>query len=109
MMIDLIERLGYPVLLVARRSLGTINHTLLSIEALHKRDIKVVGIILSRMSPESGPEEEFTPRDLSRLVEEIPVVEFPFLDEQVRKDPERIARAMAAIWPTDLLNRWVGA
>lgn len=33
-----------PVILCARTGLGTINHTLLSIEALEKRDIKLHGI-----------------------------------------------------------------
>ncbi len=33
-----------PVILCARTGLGTINHTLLSVEALHKRDIPIYGI-----------------------------------------------------------------
>lgn len=33
-----------PLILCARTSLGTINHTLLSIEALHHRDIPLLGI-----------------------------------------------------------------
>ncbi len=47
MMIDLIQRLGLPVVLVARSTLGTINHTLLSLEALRRRDIPVAGVIMS--------------------------------------------------------------
>ena len=34
-----------PVILCARTGLGTINHTLLSIEALYKRDIPIYGIV----------------------------------------------------------------
>lgn len=33
-----------PVVLVARTALGTINHTLLSIEALRARDVAIVGV-----------------------------------------------------------------
>lgn len=44
---DLIQKLNYPVILVARSELGTINHTLLSIEHLRKRNIKILGIILN--------------------------------------------------------------
>lgn len=46
-MIDLIDHLKVPVILVARGTLGTINHTLLSIEALRKRNIKLLGVIFS--------------------------------------------------------------
>jgi dethiobiotin synthase len=46
LMIDLIARLGLPVVVVARTTLGTINHTLLTLEALRGRDIEVAGIVL---------------------------------------------------------------
>lgn len=46
LMIDLIARLGLPVVLVARSGLGTINHSLLSIEALRRRGLEPAGIIL---------------------------------------------------------------
>lgn len=47
MMIDLIQKLNIPVILVARTSLGTINHTLLSLNALRERRIPILGIILN--------------------------------------------------------------
>lgn len=47
LMIDLIARLRLPVVLVARTSLGTINHTLLSLEALRARGLPVVGVVLN--------------------------------------------------------------
>ncbi len=45
--IDIISHLKIPVILVARSQLGTINHTLLSIEAMRKRDLEIFGIIMS--------------------------------------------------------------
>ncbi len=47
MVIDLIAKLGLPVILVCRSTLGTINHTLLSIEALCQRHIPIAGIVLN--------------------------------------------------------------
>lgn len=47
LMIDLAQALGLPVLLVASTKLGTLNHTLLSLEALHARQMPVAGIILN--------------------------------------------------------------
>ncbi|MBO6621149.1 MAG: dethiobiotin synthase [Balneola sp.] len=45
--LDVIERLKLPVLLVARSSLGTLNHTLLSLEALRDRGIEVFAVVLN--------------------------------------------------------------
>ncbi len=47
LVIDLIVQLGLPAILVCRTGLGTINHTLLSLEALRARNIPVAGVILS--------------------------------------------------------------
>jgi dethiobiotin synthetase len=42
--IDVFARWGFPVVLCARTALGTINHSLLSIEALRHRNIALLGI-----------------------------------------------------------------
>lgn len=42
---DLFARWGLPVVLVARTGLGTINHSLLSIEALNARAVPLLGIV----------------------------------------------------------------
>lgn len=44
LMIDLFARWGKPVILCARTALGTINHSLLSIEALRARGVPIAGI-----------------------------------------------------------------
>ena len=46
LMIDLIARLGIPVLLVARSGLGTINHTLLSLAELRRRGLGPAGVVM---------------------------------------------------------------
>lgn len=46
MMADLIKALSLPVLVVARSTLGTINHTLLTLEALAGRGLRVAGIVM---------------------------------------------------------------
>jgi dethiobiotin synthetase len=45
--IDQVKVWNLPVVLVARSGLGTLNHTLLSIEALENRNIKVATLILN--------------------------------------------------------------
>jgi len=44
-MADLFSRWQVPVVLVARTALGTINHTLLSIEAMRARHIPIAGVV----------------------------------------------------------------
>ena len=45
LIIDLIKMTGAKPIIAARAGLGTINHTLLTIEALHKRHIKPLGVV----------------------------------------------------------------
>lgn len=47
LIVDLIAHLQLPVVLVVRNYLGSINHTLLSIEALKQRNIPLLGLIYS--------------------------------------------------------------
>lgn len=46
-MIDLMERLHLPVILVARSGLGTINHTLLSLEMVQRHGLHVWGVVMN--------------------------------------------------------------
>jgi dethiobiotin synthetase len=46
-MVDLIKKLELPVLLVARSGLGTINHTLLSLQVIRQYRIPFLGVVLN--------------------------------------------------------------
>ncbi|EKD73857.1 MAG: dethiobiotin synthetase [uncultured bacterium] len=46
-MLDLMKQLNFPVIIVARGTLGTINHTLLTIEALRHRQIPIHGVVFN--------------------------------------------------------------
>ncbi|MCC7390934.1 AAA family ATPase, partial [Candidatus Sumerlaeota bacterium] len=46
---DLIADMQVPAVIVARTELGTINHTLLTVEALRARGIPIAGVVLNRM------------------------------------------------------------
>ena len=45
--IDQIKQWNLPVILVCKSSLGTLNHTLLSIEALKRRNIEIFGLVVN--------------------------------------------------------------
>ncbi len=44
---DLMRKLSLPVIIVSRGTVGTINHTLLTIDALRHRNIEIQGVIYS--------------------------------------------------------------
>ncbi len=56
LVIDIAKELGLPVLIVAENRLGAINHTLLTVEAVKKRGMKIVGIIFNNI--EKGRDKE---------------------------------------------------
>lgn len=47
LLIDRIAEFGLPVVVVARSGLGTVNHTLLTLEALRRRGIGIAGVVLN--------------------------------------------------------------
>ncbi|MCE0743979.1 dethiobiotin synthase [Acetobacter sicerae] len=47
LLIDQIAEFGLPVVVVARSGLGTVNHTLLTLEALRRRGIGIAGVVLN--------------------------------------------------------------
>lgn len=56
--IDLIEALHTPVLLVARAGLGTLNHTGLSLDALTRRGLSVRAVLLTKVIAARDPSEQ---------------------------------------------------
>ena len=76
-MADLARELGLPVLVVARASLGTINHTLLTLEAVAARGLALAGVVISHgpvpISAADGENLAALRAELgARLVGEIP-------------------------------------
>lgn len=66
-MADLAARVGLPLLIVARDGLGTINHTLLTIEVARARGLVVAGIVLSATGPEPSSIQQDNVREIERL------------------------------------------
>lgn len=64
LLIDLVAELCIPTLIVARTSIGTINHTLLTIEALRIRKIEILAVILNSLCSE----EEIIANDNVRVI-----------------------------------------
>ena len=66
-MAGLAATLGLPVVVAARPGLGTLNHTLLTLEALHRRGLTVLGVVISGYPAEPGLDALTNPGVLARL------------------------------------------
>ena len=90
--VDLMARLALPAVVVARTSVGTINHTLLTVEALRRRGLEVAFVVLS------GPPDE----DARRAIEEYGSVRVEELPPIVPLEPAALsawAETGGAAWP----------
>lgn len=67
-MADLAGELGLPLIIVARPGLGTINHTLLTIEAARTRQLPISAVVINGYHPHSATlAEETNPEVIGRL------------------------------------------
>ena len=73
--IDQLKAWGAPIILVARTGLGTLNHTLLSLEALKHRNLDVLGIILN------GAPHKDNPKTLEQFGDTKILASLPIFDE----------------------------
>jgi dethiobiotin synthetase len=67
--IDLLREWGLPVVLVANYYLGSINHTLLSVDALRSRDIALAGLVFNGDAVESSRSAILNQTGLSVLLD----------------------------------------
>jgi len=63
---DMIKDLRIPCIIIARAGLGTINHTLMTVNGLKKRKIKIAGIIMNGFGG-----KEISQRSNAQVIEEL--------------------------------------
>jgi dethiobiotin synthetase len=98
MMVDLALYLKLPVLVISRTGLGTINHTLLSVEVAMQRGVEVAGVIFNHLGSGRGLAERTNPTVVGHFIDvpilgEIPYA--PFLKGRYRNG-ERIRERVEA-------------
>lgn len=72
---ELAVALDYPVVIVARRGLGTLNHTLLTVEAARRRGMRIAGVVLNAAGPPANDRAEATSAaELARCLVGVPVL-----------------------------------
>ena len=97
---DLAVALGLPVLVVAANRLGALNHTLLTLEALERSALPVVGVVLNQMTADQTPAID-TNAAMLRTHLTVPLVEIALLPQT---DPAVITADMLAAWFGDAFD-----
>jgi dethiobiotin synthetase len=86
--IDIIGLLHLPLIIVARTTLGTINHTVLTVREARRAGIRVLGIILNKVTPEPDEAEETNPEAICKFANVSLLGQVPYIPENKRGDPE---------------------
>jgi dethiobiotin synthetase len=102
LMADLARQLQMPLLVVSRPTLGTINHTLLTIFAARCMELPVAGFLVNRMPAEPGPAEREAPHMLASLASAEPLGVLPEVDgtpmEQIEQLADAVSRSPSRFW-----------
>lgn len=79
---DLARALGLPLIIVTRYTLGTQNHTRLTVEAARQRDLKIAALLFNTAGPEPlTPIEQAQPGLAAELCRVALTGELPFIPE----------------------------
>ena len=97
--IDLVDALNIPAVVVARSGLGTLNHTALSVAALRDRGVSVRGVVLNEYSGETIAEQT-NPDELRRMLD-CPVATMPPGDLD---DPRAAISLVSSAVPNKILE-----
>lgn len=92
LIIDLIKKLGLEVVLVSKNYLGSINHTLLSVEALKSRNIPVKGIIFN------GEKNEASESIIKKMTGLNVIAHIPALKEVNKQSVQEAAENIIFNW-----------
>jgi dethiobiotin synthetase len=100
MVADIAAQWELKTLVVAANRLGVLSHTLLTLEALQRRGVPVLGVVLNTVhSGRPGLAEETNRAELERLLpDEIPLLGVcPFIALEDRLNPAALAASVAEI------------
>jgi dethiobiotin synthetase len=98
---DLAIALGLPLVIAARPGLGTINHTLLTLEAARSAGLAVTGVVLTPWPHQPSDMERSNRETITRLGE----IEVATLPPIARADRELLATAGAQL----PIERWLAS
>lgn len=101
---DVAGQFGLPLVIVARATLGTINHTLLTIEAARRRQLQIAAVVLNCYNPDQASlAEETNPQAIAQHGQVPSPVVVPYDARTdvagVQLGPDVIAALQQMAWP----------
>ncbi len=83
-LLDLVSAVECPAIVVSRPALGTLNHTALTVAALQRRAIPVLGVVLNQFTGDTVAER--TNPDALRSMIDCPISTFPPVEQEAVVD-----------------------
>lgn len=103
---DLAAAMQLPVLIVARPNLGTLNHTLLTVEYARAGGLNVAGIVLSNYPAEPGLAEQTNP-DVVQALTGVPVLGLIPHDPEIDTERGQAGRIVDDMTVNPLLDNFL--
>jgi dethiobiotin synthetase len=90
--LDLARDSGLPIIIVSRPGLGTINHTMLTVNYAIKEGLTVAGIIINYSLPSEGTPAEKTNPEVIKQISPVPLIGvFPYLEDMEGNSIAKVA------------------
>ena len=80
-LLHIVRKMNLPVIIVSRPKLGSINHTVMTINACREFKVPIVGIIFNQMPIRPNIVESMTPFYIERLTKTKTLSVIPFMDK----------------------------
>jgi len=80
------QELSLPVVVVARNSLGTLNHTLLTVDSIRQSNLPLLGVVLNDTTPKPDDSSITNPAVLEQLTR-LPVLSLAYQSTQLPSIP----------------------
>ena len=84
-LLHIVRKMNLPVIIVSRPKLGSINHTVMTINACREFKVPIVGIIFNQMPIRPNIVESMTPFYIERLTKTKTLSVIPFMDKRNSK------------------------
>lgn len=109
---DFAAEIGFPVLLVTRAALGTINHTLLSLREIQRANLRLAGVVMNVTNPDDEETARETADEIERISGTKVTAILPYLvrgkDGPAPTRAAMLARAIASLDSQIDLRRMLG-
>lgn len=79
-LLDVMKKMKLPTIIVSSPRLGSINHTILTINACKVKKIPILGVIFNQMPKDPSIVESMTPIYIERLTDINTISVIPFMD-----------------------------